>query len=119
MDGILSLDEFEAMSKNEQKELLENLKEEMGTTALIKHWGISRTKMYNMIHQLGIPVHNKRGKSSIGSPPSFFAGTTNKFIIAINEDTQGKIISDKLVKLAKLLEDDESTYSIRLDLREV
>lgn len=114
---LIKLEEFELLAKEEQKELLQELKEEVGTTALIKHWGISRTKMYNMIHQLDVPVQSRKGKNPTCSMISLCANPT-KCTIIIAEETQGKIIAGRLLKLAKLLEEDESLYKIKLDLRE-
>lgn len=55
----ISYNDFKQLPPKQQKDTLEALRNEIGITALIQSWGISRSKIYNIIHDLGISVSPK------------------------------------------------------------
>lgn len=55
----ITYSDFKNLSEEEQKTMLEKLRNEVGVSELIKTWGISRSKIYNMIHDLGLSVASK------------------------------------------------------------
>lgn len=58
----ISYSDFKNLTELEQKDTLEKLREEIGVSELIKIWGISRSKIYKMIHDLGLSVSSKGRK---------------------------------------------------------
>ncbi|MEN6461175.1 MAG: hypothetical protein ABFC94_07395 [Syntrophomonas sp.] len=59
----ISYSDFKQLPTEQQKDTLEVLRNEIGISALIKSWGISRSKIYNIIHDLGLSVSPKNKKS--------------------------------------------------------
>jgi hypothetical protein len=59
----ISYSDFKELSRERQKETLEALRKEVGVSELIKIWGVSRSKLYNMIHEFDLSVSSKGNKS--------------------------------------------------------
>lgn len=52
---MISFEEFNSLSEEEQKSMLQNLKSEVSIKEIVEAWGISRSKLYYMQNKLGIP----------------------------------------------------------------
>jgi hypothetical protein len=61
----ISYSDFKQLPREQQKETIELLRNEIGISTLIKTWGISRSKIYNIIHELDLSVSPKRKDSKI------------------------------------------------------
>lgn len=59
---MISFEEFNGLSEEEQKSVLQKLKGEVGVKEVIEAWGISRSKLYNMQNRLGITNERKSRK---------------------------------------------------------
>lgn len=59
----ISYSDFKQLPVKQQKETLETLRNDIGISALIQSWGISRSKIYNVIHDLGLSVSVKKDSS--------------------------------------------------------
>lgn len=60
---VVSLAEFETMSEKDRKKVLREMKSEMGVNGITEAWGISRSRVYNLLHELNIPLEpRKTGK---------------------------------------------------------
>lgn len=55
----ISYSDFKELSIEQQKKTLEALRNEPGISELIKVWGVSRAKVYKMIHEFDLPVTSK------------------------------------------------------------
>ncbi len=66
----ISYTDFKKLSSEQQKDALDQLRNEIGVSALIKLWGISRSKMYNLMHDLGIPVSPKGSRTKNNPSPN-------------------------------------------------
>ncbi|MEQ8176024.1 MAG: hypothetical protein ABRQ26_13270 [Syntrophomonadaceae bacterium] len=51
---MISFEEFTSLTAEEQKSMLQNLKNEVSIKEIIEAWGISRSKLYSMQNKLGI-----------------------------------------------------------------
>lgn len=59
----ISYSDFKELPRERQKETLEALRKEVGVSELIKIWGVSRSKLYNMIHEFDLSVSSKGNNS--------------------------------------------------------
>lgn len=65
---VVSLAEFETMPEKDRKKVLRGMKSEIGVNGITEAWGISRSRVYNMLHELNIPLEpRKTGKSDSAS----------------------------------------------------
>ena len=58
----VSLSDFESMPEKDKQKILQELKNEIGVSGMAKAWEMSRTKVYNMLHDFNVPVDSKRGR---------------------------------------------------------
>ena len=61
---VISLSDFNKLSEKDKKKTLENLKQEVGVSGIVKAWEISRSKAYSMLRDFNISLNRKIGQSS-------------------------------------------------------
>lgn len=61
---IISLSEFAELSSRDKKNTLSDLKSDIGVSGIVEAWGISRSKVYNMLKELDIPRNSKTGSKA-------------------------------------------------------
>lgn len=54
----ISISDFNALSEQEKRETLQDLKNQIGVSGIVKEWEISRAKVYSMLKKFNIPVKN-------------------------------------------------------------
>jgi hypothetical protein len=57
---VISLSDFNKLSEKDQKKTLENLKQEIGVSGIVKAWEISRSKAYSMLRESNILVNSRK-----------------------------------------------------------
>ncbi|MDD3364956.1 MAG: hypothetical protein PHZ03_08255 [Syntrophomonas sp.] len=61
---VISLSDFNKLSEKDKKKTLENLKQELGVSGIVKAWEISRSKVYSMLRESNISVNRKISRPS-------------------------------------------------------
>lgn len=64
---VVSLSEFEAMPEKDRKRTLREMKSEIGVNGITEAWGISRSRVYNLLHELNIPLEPKKTRKGEGA----------------------------------------------------
>ncbi len=126
-DEILSFDEFQQLSREKQAEVLQKWREEKSAEEIIKIWGISKGKFYNIVRELNLPVGSTRRKTTykkahqleIYQPDTSETEPSDKFILILRGEYEGKNLIDKLMKLSAALDESGIQYRINLEIREV
>ncbi|MEQ8174489.1 MAG: hypothetical protein ABRQ26_05395 [Syntrophomonadaceae bacterium] len=57
---VVSLAEFETMPEKDRKKVLREMKSEIGVNGITEAWGISRSRVYNLLHELSIPLEPRK-----------------------------------------------------------
>jgi len=60
----ISFTDFNNLSEQEKKETLQDLKNQIGVSGIVKAWEISRSKVYSMLNDLNIPLNAKGSKKT-------------------------------------------------------
>jgi hypothetical protein len=81
----ISYSEFKNLSESQQKDVLEKLRTEVGVSGIMDMWGISRSKIYKLIHDLGLSVSSK-GRKSTNDTSDSRGKTKSKKPSVIQED---------------------------------
>lgn len=63
---VVSLPEFESMPEKDRKKTLRELKSEIGVTGITEAWGISRSRVYTLLHELNIPLEPRKTRKGEG-----------------------------------------------------
>ena len=61
---VISLSDFNKLPEKDKKKTLENLKQEIGVSGIVKAWEISRSKAYNMLREFNISLNRKISRPS-------------------------------------------------------
>ncbi len=61
---VISLSDFNKLSEKDKKKTLENLKQEIGVSGIVKAWEISRSKAYSMLREFNISLNRKISRPS-------------------------------------------------------
>jgi hypothetical protein len=56
---VISISDFNKLSDKDKKMALQNMKQEVGVSGIVKEWGISRSKAYSMLREFNIPINKK------------------------------------------------------------
>lgn len=64
---VVSLAEFETMPEKDRKKTLRELKSEIGVNGITEAWGISRSRVYNLLHELNIPLEPRKTRKGEGA----------------------------------------------------
>lgn len=63
---VVSLAEFETMPEKDRKKALREMKSAIGVNGITEAWGISRSRVYNLLHELNIPLEPRKTSKSEG-----------------------------------------------------
>lgn len=120
-DEIMDYNEFEKLTDEAKRTALMRWREKYSTQAIINKWGISRVKLYNLIHKLDIPTDAKKGRKTDieqKQPPHFNPYLHTNLSIVLEGYYKGRDIREKLEKLLNFFNDDE-TYQIQIRIIEI
>lgn len=65
----ISLSEFNQLTAKEKKEVLQDLKKNLGVSGIVKAWEISRSKVYSMLKEFDIALDSKKGPKTKAEKP--------------------------------------------------
>ena len=74
----ISLSEFNQLTAKEKKEVLQDLKKNLGVSGIVKAWEISRSKAYSMFKEFDIALDSKKGPKTKLEKPKVSFETENK-----------------------------------------
>ncbi|MEN6324723.1 MAG: hypothetical protein ABFD18_00730 [Syntrophomonas sp.] len=74
----ISLSEFNQLTAKEKKEVLQDLKKNLGVSGIVKAWEISRSKAYSMFKEFDIALDAKKGPKTKPEKPKVSFETENK-----------------------------------------
>lgn len=63
---VVSLAEFETMPEKDRKKALREMKSDIGVSGITEAWGISRSRVYNLLHELNIPLEPRKTRKDEG-----------------------------------------------------
>jgi len=103
----ISLIDFSNLSPKEKKKALEEMKKEIGVSGIVQEWNVSRSKVYNLLHEFDIPVNTKKRTLKPRKPKQ-----NPENITASNQSGSSEPIRE--VK-SSLTSDDGSKFSLYLE----
>lgn len=100
----ISLSDFNQLPAKEKKEVLQDLKKNLGVSGIVQAWEISRSKVYSMLKEFDIALDSKKGpKSKPDKPKVSFEKE--------NQDKNRKIRTSSELKRNKLTEESKTGKS--------
>lgn len=114
---MLTLNEFNNISEEEQKATLQSLKSEFSVKEIIEAWNISRSKFYSMLHKFKIPTEVRKPKKSNGQKYSSKAATYPTIQKPVTKRSNNKA-NELVVDVADVLIDNpgpNNKFSLQLD----
>lgn len=131
----LSLEDFSNLSTKEKKKTLEDMKKEMGVSGIVQAWNVSRSKVYNLLHDFDIPVtpkkrtlkpkkpdtlqaENQENKSS-GSKDNMQPDDSSKFSLYLETQGSAKFINETVQNLLTANNLNGSMLQINISVQEI
>ena len=56
---VISLSDFNKLAEKDKKKTLQDLKQQVGVSGIVKAWDISRSKAYSMLREFNISINTK------------------------------------------------------------
>lgn len=103
----ITLSEFNQLSAKEKKEVLQDLKKNLGVSGIVKAWEISRSKAYSMLKEFDIALDSKKGPRSKPEKPKVSFEIENK-------DTDKKIRTSSEISRDALPEETKTGKSRKI-----
>lgn len=82
---VISYAEFLNLPAEKQAAVLDEMRKEHGVGGVVKMWGISTSRLYNLIHELNLPVSKRGRKAKSSKKPGSFAAKNGKEAIITNK----------------------------------
>lgn len=122
---LISQEEFNALSTEEQKTVLSVARDQFGASYIIEQWGVSRNKFYSILKDLGIET-KKRSKTKPGRKEetedkgglNFMVPETDHFLISYGGVLSGENIKEVLLSMLSILQDTNSQYLVKLEIKQ-
>ncbi|MDD3269699.1 MAG: hypothetical protein PHX14_10285 [Syntrophomonadaceae bacterium] len=109
----ISLSEFNSLPEKDKKEVLQELKKDLGVSGMVKAWEISRSKVYSMLKEFDIALDSKKGPKSKPEKPKLSFETENK---ELNKKVQTTSeLSSDIVSNESKMENNKKISSLEMD----
>lgn len=105
---LVSLSEFENLNEKEKKKVLRQMKSEVGVSGIVEAWGVSRSKVYSMLHDFNVPLDPRKPRKADESKKD-----QDESWEASDVGSDG----DKRAEFRLELEENPSPFSLHLETR--
>lgn len=86
---VISLTDFNNLNEKDKRKTLQELKNDIGVSGLVREWNVSRAKIYSLLHELDVPVNPRKPRKSVmTSPGASPGGNENQKSKKRNKDQQ-------------------------------
>lgn len=117
-DNIMTYEEFSVLPVEQQKTAMAKWRNSHAAQEIIDRMGVSRAKFYSTIKKLNLPVSKPVPKSIGYTKVEEDAALDEGLVLLLNGKFEGKRLAEKLVRLASIIEAEEVSYFITLELKE-